>query len=53
MDMGFTCEMLNLDGWWYRSGVFGTRDYWKLGFTEVQWDNEDAFSIVNPSILSR
>jgi hypothetical protein len=51
-DMGFACEMLELNGKWYRSGVFGERDYWKLGFTEVAWDEDGAFHIIKPSILS-
>jgi hypothetical protein len=52
VDMGFACEMVNLNGKWYRSGVFGKRDYWKLGFTEVSWDKDGAFTVVNPSVLA-
>jgi hypothetical protein len=52
MDMGFACEILRLNDKWYRSGVFGERDYWKLGFTEIKWNKEGAFNIIHPSILS-
>lgn len=52
VDMGFACEILNIDGRWYRSGVFGKRDYWKLGFTEVTWEEEGAFRIMKPSVLA-
>ena len=52
MDMGFACEMLKVRGKWYRSGVFGRRDYWKLGFTEVEWVENGAFKITRPSILA-
>jgi hypothetical protein len=51
-DMGFACEILNVNNHWFRSGVFGKRDYWKLGFTEIQWIEDGAFKIVKPSILS-
>ena len=51
-DMGFACEILNVNGEWYRSGVFGRRDYWKLGFTKIQWTKDGAFQIIKPSILS-
>jgi hypothetical protein len=52
VDMGFACEILNLNGNWYRSGVFGNRDYWKLGFTQIHWVEDAAFYIIKPSILS-
>jgi hypothetical protein len=52
VDLGFACEMLNVNDRWYRSGVFGKRDYWKLGFTEVKWEPDGAFEIVNPSVLA-
>jgi sucrose-6-phosphate hydrolase SacC (GH32 family) len=52
MDMGFACEMVFHEGMWYRSGVFGEFDHWKLGFTEVAWDKSGAFHIVKPSIVT-
>jgi hypothetical protein len=52
IDMGFACEIVNHDSKWYRSGVFGITDYWKLGFTEIAWIEEGAFNITKPSILS-
>ena len=52
VDMGFACEILYLNGDWYRSGVFGKRDYWKLGFTKIRWTEDEAFHIAKPSILS-
>jgi hypothetical protein len=51
-DMGFANEILNINNKWYRSGVFGKRDYWKLGFTQIEWAEDGAFKIVKPSILS-
>jgi hypothetical protein len=50
--MGFACEMVEMNGKWYRSGVFGKRDYWKLGFTEISWEKDGAFRIVKPSVLA-
>jgi hypothetical protein len=52
IDMGFACEILNHEGKWYRSGVFGDTDYWKLGFTEIEWTVSGAFNIVKPGILA-
>jgi glycosyl hydrolase family 43 len=51
-DIGFAGEMVEHDGRWYRSGVLGPRDHWKLGFTEVEWTPDGAFRIVRPSVLS-
>jgi hypothetical protein len=52
IDMGYACEMVLFNGNWYRSGVFGDRDYWKLGFTCIGWDKNGAFNIVRPSIVT-
>lgn len=49
IDLGFACEIVNHNEKWYRSGTFGKNDYWKLGFTEIKWEKEGAFSIVQPS----
>lgn len=51
-DLGFAGEMVFHNGKWYRSGVFGKRDHWKLGFTEIEWSADGAFTIVRPSIMS-
>ncbi|MGE5559014.1 MAG: family 43 glycosylhydrolase [Bacillota bacterium] len=48
-DIGFAGEMLEWRGKWYRSGVIGKRDYWKLGFTEVRWVKDGAFEVARPS----
>lgn len=53
VDMGFACEIVNHNNKWYRSGVFGDRDYWRLGFTEIEWIKEGAFKIVKPSIIHK
>ncbi len=52
IDMGFACEIVSLDGKWYRSGNFGPIDHWKLGFTEIQWQSEGAFAVVRSSVLA-
>jgi hypothetical protein len=52
-DAGYACEMIEHQGKWYRSGVIGDRDYWKLGFTEVKWVENGAFEVVTPSVLSK
>ncbi len=52
-DIGYAGEMLQHEGKWYRSGVFGKRDYWKLGFTEIRWVPDGAFEIVTPSVLAK
>ena len=39
-------------GKWYRTGAVGKRDYWKLGFTEIEGVEEGAFRIVKPSCVS-
>jgi hypothetical protein len=51
VDMGFACEIVQAQGRWYRSGTFGQTDHWKLGFTEVEWQPQDAFVITKPSIM--
>jgi hypothetical protein len=53
VDMGFAGEMIELEGKWYRSGTFGKRDYWRLGFTQVEWVADGAFRIFTPSILAQ
>jgi hypothetical protein len=50
-DTGFACETLEHEGRWYRSGVFGPRDHWRLGFTEIEWGGAAGFRIVRPSVL--
>ena len=52
VDMGFAGEIISHEGRWYRSGVLGKGDHWKLGFTEIEWDPEGAFHIVKPSVLA-
>jgi hypothetical protein len=52
VDMGFACEIVNYNGNWYRSGVFGEIDHWKLGFSQIAWDENGAFNIVKPSIIN-
>ncbi len=52
IDIGFAGEMLCHEGRWYRSGVIGRRDYWKLGFTEVEWNRDGAFRVAQPSVMS-
>jgi len=51
-DLGFAAEIVQWQGKWYRSGVFGPLDNWKLGFTEIEWVRNGAFRVVDPSILS-
>jgi predicted GH43/DUF377 family glycosyl hydrolase len=51
IDMGFAGETIQRAGHWYRSGCFGTRDYWRLGFTEIEWVQDGSFRIVRPSIM--
>lgn len=51
-DMGFTGEMIQHEGRWYRSGTVGERDYWRLTFTEVEWVKDGAFKIVRPSCVN-
>jgi hypothetical protein len=53
VDIGFAGETVKHNGKWYRSGTFGTRDYWKLGFTEIEWLRDGAFKIVKPSTVAR
>lgn len=52
VDMGFACEMIEFNGKWYRSGAMGKRDYWRLGFTEVEWVADGAFKVLKPSVIS-
>jgi hypothetical protein len=49
VDLGFACETIQCNGKWYRSGTMGKRDYWRLGFTEIEWVKDGAFKIVKPS----
>lgn len=51
-DLGFAGEILQANGKWYRSGVIGPVDRWKLAFTEIEWVPDGAFRIVKPSVLS-
>jgi hypothetical protein len=52
MDIGFAGEIIESDGKWYRSGVIGPLDRWRLALTEIEWVPEGSFRIVKPSILS-
>ena len=52
VDMGFACETLEHNGKWYRSGTLGVRDYWRLGFTEIEWVKGGAFRVVKPSRIA-
>jgi hypothetical protein len=52
MDIGFAGEIIQWQGKWYRSGVIGPVDNWKLGLTEIEWVRDGAFRIVTPSVLS-
>jgi hypothetical protein len=52
IDMGFACEIVQYNNKWYRSGTMGRRDHWKLGFTEVEWDEDGAFRIIQPSVIT-
>jgi hypothetical protein len=51
-DLGFAGEIIQWQGRWYRSGVMGPLDNWKLGFTEIEWVPDGAFKVVTPSVLS-
>jgi hypothetical protein len=51
VDIGYAGEMVEHEGRWYRSGVIGLRDYWKLGFTEVEWVDGAAFRVAKPSVM--
>lgn len=48
-EIGFAGEIIQHDGRWFRSGVIGPRDFWKLGFTEIGWNADGAFHILAPS----
>lgn len=50
IDMGFACEIVQHNNKWYRSGTMGERDHWKLGFTEIEWDEQGAFKIIKPGV---
>ncbi|MDD2381609.1 MAG: family 43 glycosylhydrolase [Mariniphaga sp.] len=52
IDMGFACEMIQQNNKWYRSGVMGERDHWRLGFTEIEWVRNGAFQIIQPSMIT-
>lgn len=51
VDMGYACEVVEHDGSWYRSGTFGPCDYWRLGFTRIEWVPGGAFRVLEPSAL--
>ena len=50
--LGFACETIEYNGKWYRSGVFGDKFYFKLGFTEIEWMKEGAFAVKERSVLA-
>jgi len=50
--MGFAAEIIEFNGKWYRSGVMGMIDHWTLGFHEIEWEQNGAFHIIQPSLLS-
>ena len=50
--LGTVGEIIEWQGRWYRSGMYGKRDYWKLGFTEIRWVPDGAFEIVAPSVMA-
>jgi hypothetical protein len=52
LDIGFAAETFEFNGQWYRSGCIGRRDYWRLGFTQIEWVKDEAFKIVKPSKIS-
>ena len=52
MDMGYACGIIQYNGKWYRSGTMGKRDWWRLGFTEIEWIKNGAFRIVKPSKIA-
>jgi len=52
VDIGFAGEIIFYNRRWYRSGVIGKPNYWKLGFTEIEWDLQGAFHITQPSVLA-
>ncbi|MDD6211473.1 MAG: family 43 glycosylhydrolase [Bacteroidales bacterium] len=51
VDWGFAGEMIYYNGKWYRSGVLGEKNNWRLGFTEVEWVEDGCFRIVKPSVI--
>jgi Glycosyl hydrolases family 32 N-terminal domain len=53
IDMGFACEIVSMNGNWYRSGTFGQIDHWQLGFTQIDWQPQGAFTIKQRSILAQ
>lgn len=52
VDLGFASETICFQGRWFRSGVFGKTDHWKLGFTEIEWTPESAFKVARKSVLA-
>lgn len=52
-DWGYACETIHHEGRWYRSGIIGQRDHWRLGFTEVEWIAGGAYRTLRPSALAR
>ena len=51
-DLGFAGEIIQWQSKWYRSGVIGPVDSWKLALTEIEWVPDGAFRVVTPSVLS-
>jgi len=51
VDVGTAGEYLQYKGRWYRSGNLGKRDYWRLGFTEIEWVEDGAFRIIKSSVI--
>jgi hypothetical protein len=49
--IGFAGEMIEFGGKWYRSGIFGKKNYFKVGFTEIEWVKDGAFRITKPSLM--
>jgi len=43
--IGFAGEIVEYQGQWYRSGVMGEIDHWKLGFHAIEWDKDGAFRV--------
>jgi len=50
--IGTVGETIEWQGKWYRSGMYGKRDYWKLGFTEIKWAEAGAFEVLTPSVMA-
>ena len=50
--MGTVNEIIEWQGKWYRSSMFGPMDHWKLGFAEIAWIPDGAFTLVKPSMMA-